>query len=236
MKYDYSVVIPTFNEKENIGELLNRLEKLLDGMNYQIIVADDDSPDGTWEVVEKTASHNQRVSCLRRVGLEKGLSPSIIDGFNSADGEVLAVLDGDLQHDESCLPSMFKLSEKCDIVLGTRYADGGCIEGGWPFSRKLASRMATLAARIILGVKVSDPMSGYFVVRRELYEKIRERMNPKGFKIFLEILYRSKQCCPNEFTVTESGIVFRPRTAGKSKLGAKVILEYFSSLIQMRFS
>jgi dolichol-phosphate mannosyltransferase len=235
MKYKYSVVIPTFNEKENIEELISRIEQLLSADNYQIIVADDNSPDNTWEIVGKLAEKNSRISCIRRVGKERGLSPSIIDGFNQAKGEIFAVIDGDLQHDESFLPKMLKLGEDYDIVLGTRHADGGEIEGGWPLSRKLASSIATFAAKIILGISVSDPMSGYFVMKREIYEKIKDKMNPKGFKIFLEVLFWSKKYCSN-LRVKESGINFRPRTAGKSKLGAKVIWEYFSALLQMRFS
>jgi dolichol-phosphate mannosyltransferase len=235
MKYKYSVVIPTFNEKENIAELISRIEKHLTDTNYQVIVADDDSPDKTWEIVAKLAEKNNRISCIRRVGKERGLSPSITDGFNQAEGEIFAVIDGDLQHDESFLPKMLKLGEEYDIVLGTRHADGGGIEGGWPVSRKLASKLATFAAKVILGISVSDPMSGYFVVRREIYEQIKEKMNPKGFKIFLEVLFWSKKSCSN-LRIKESGIRFRPRTAGKSKLGTKVIFEYFASLFQMRFS
>jgi len=235
MKYKYSIVIPTYNEKENIGELISRIEKLLSDTNYQIIVADDDSPDMTWELVDELSKKNDRVFCLRREGKERGLSPSIVDGFNMAGGEIFAVIDGDLQHDESFLPKMLNLGEEYDIVLGTRHADGGGIEGGWPLSRRIVSKMAALASKIILGISVTDPMSGYFIVRKETYEKIKDKMNPKGFKIFLEVLFWSKNTC-KDLKLKESGITFRPRTAGKSKLGAKVIFEYFTSLIQMRFA
>lgn len=235
MKYKYSIVIPTYNERENVGELISRIEKLLHDMDYQIIVADDDSPDKTWELVDDISVKNKRVSCIRRQGKERGLSPSIVDGFNQAQGEIFAVIDGDLQHDESFLPKMLKLGEEYDIVLGTRHADGGGIEGGWPLSRRIVSKMAALAARLILGITVTDPMSGYFVVRRDIYQHIKDKMNPKGFKIFLEVLFWSKIFC-KDLKLKESGIIFRPRTAGKSKLGAKVIFEYFTSLIQMRFA
>ena len=204
-------------------------------MDYQIIVADDDSPDKTWELVDEISKKNERISCLRRKGKERGLSPSIVDGFNLAGGEIFAVIDGDLQHDESFLPKLLNFGEEYDIVLGTRHADGGGIEGGWPLSRRIVSKMAALAAKIILGISVTDPMSGYFVVRRDIYEQIKENMNPKGFKIFLEVLFWSKTCC-KDLRLKESGILFRPRVAGKSKLGPRVIFEYFTSLLQMRFA
>jgi dolichol-phosphate mannosyltransferase len=232
-QYDYTIVIPTYNERENITKLLGKLEKRLKGLNYQIIVADDDSPDRTWEAVEEFGKTNPDISCLRRKGRERGLSRSIIDGFNQAQGNVFAVLDGDMQHDESYLPEILKTAEDYDMVLGTRHADGGGIEGGWPLSRRIASWCAARTARLLLGISVSDPMSGYFAVQKELYERIKDKLNPSGFKIMLEILYISTVYCDN-VRVKETGIKFRPRVAGKSKLGGKVIFEYFISLLRLR--
>ena len=235
MKYRYSVVIPTYNERENIEELLSRLERVLAEMNYEIIVADDDSPDMTWKKVAEFAEKNSRISVIRREGKERGLSQSIVDGFNNAEGEIFAVMDGDLQHDESFLPKMLQQGEEYDLVLGTRHSDGGGIEAKWPFSRRVASRIATYTARIILGISVTDPMSGYFVVRKEIYEGIKEQLNPSGFKILLEILFQSRRHYP-ELRIKETGIIFRPRIAGKSKLGVKVIFQYLFSLIKMRIN
>jgi dolichol-phosphate mannosyltransferase len=183
-----SIVIPTYNEKANILILIDRLVSILDGKDFEIIVADDNSPDLTWQIVDEYSKKDSRVHCLRRTH-NKGLSPSIVDGFDIAKGEYLCVMDGDLQHDESCILKMLSDAEKCDLVLGTRYSAGGGIEGGWPFHRRIASNTATMMARVMLGVKVSDPMSGFFIVRASSYRRIRPYLNPRGFKILLEILY-----------------------------------------------
>ena len=235
MKYRYSIIIPTYNEKENIGKLLSKLESVLADMDYEIIVADDDSPDMTWKEVAEFAEKNSRISLIRREGKERGLSQSIVDGFNNAEGEIFAVMDGDLQHDESFLPQMLQEGEEYDLVLGTRHSDGGRIEAEWPFLRRAASRTATFAAKIILGISVTDPMSGYFVVRKEIYDGIKVRLNPRGFKIFLEILFQSRRHYP-ALKIKETGIIFRPRTAGKSKLGMKVVFQYLFSLLKMRMN
>ncbi|HBC88222.1 MAG TPA: hypothetical protein DCZ94_14825 [Lentisphaeria bacterium] len=223
-----SVVIPTYDEKENIAVLLDRLVNILSGREFEIIVADDNSPDMTWRVVEEYARKEPRVSCLRRMQ-NKGLSPSIVDAFDIARGEYLCVMDGDLQHDESSLPKMLDEAGKCDLVSGTRYALGGGIEGGWPLHRKIMSIAATAMARIFLGVETSDPMSGYFVVKASSYKRIRPYLNPRGFKILLEIMYLL-QIHPVKAEFRETGIFFRKRRAGESKLGIGVMLDYCLSL------
>ncbi|MCK5843405.1 MAG: polyprenol monophosphomannose synthase [Victivallales bacterium] len=235
MSLKRTIVIPTYNEKENIGELLTRLEALFESSDYQIIVSDDDSPDGTWSVVDDFAERNSRISCLRRMNCVKGLSSSVVDAFDIAEGELLAVIDGDLQHDESFLPIMFAAAESADIVLGSRFAPGGEIEGEWPWHRRVFSACASLAAKLALGVSVSDPMSGYFVVRTEVYRKVRDDLNPKGFKILLEILHWSRLRIENA-RIAEVPIKFRRRTAGTSKLAAGVVWDYLASLAKMRFS
>lgn len=234
MSIEYSIVIPTYNEKENISELILRLEKLFEGSHYEIIVADDDSPDLTWSVVDEIFKRNDRVSCLRRVDRERGLSASVVDAFDIAKGEFLAVIDGDMQHDESFLPPMFETAKSADLVLGSRFAPGGEIEGGWPWHRLFFSKCASLAARLALGVSVSDPMSGYFVVRAEVYRKVRGDLDPKGFKILLEILHWSTLRLENA-RIAEVPIKFRPRIAGESKLGVGVVWAYLASLLRMRF-
>jgi dolichol-phosphate mannosyltransferase len=229
----YSIAIPTYNESENIAELLELLAKVLKGRDYEIIVADDDSPDRTWEIVEEAAKRDSRVRSLRRVGVERGLSPSVVDAFDQAEGDILAVMDGDMQHDESYLPALLDAAEAADIVVGSRRAKGGGVEGGWPISRRLASASAATAAKILLGTTVSDPMSGYFAVKRSFYRDIRGDLDPKGFKILLELLYLGRK---RGAEIAEIGIFFRSRRAGKSKLGPKVVLQYFASLLKMRFA
>ena len=233
MSCERAVVIPTYNEKDNIGELLRRLEALLAESDYRIIVSDDDSPDGTWSVVEEFAARNPRISCLRRVGRERGLSASVVDAFEIADADAMAVIDGDMQHDESFLPEMFRVAETADLVLGSRFASGGEIEGDWPWYRRVFSACASMAARIALGVSVSDPMSGYFVVRSELYRKVRGDLDSKGFKILLEILYWTNIKVADA-EIAEVPIKFRKRVAGESKLGVGVVRDYLASLFKMR--
>jgi dolichol-phosphate mannosyltransferase len=173
MSIECTVVIPTYNEKENIAELIGRLEKLFEGVEYEIIVADDDSPDMTWSVVDDIGARNSHVSCLRRMDCERGLSASVVDAFDIAKGEFLAVIDGDMQHDESFLPTMFEAARSADLVVGTRFAPGSEIEGGWPWYRHLFSNCASFAAKLALGVSVTDPMSGFFVVRADVYRQVR---------------------------------------------------------------
>jgi dolichol-phosphate mannosyltransferase len=227
-----SIVIPTYNEKANIIILIDRLVTIMNGKDFEIIVADDDSPDGTWRAVEEYSKKDIRVHCVRRMR-NKGLSPSIVAGFDVAKGDLLCVMDGDLQHDESFVLKMIELAKSCDLVVGSRYKDGGGIEGGWPLHRRLFSSTATLMAKVLLGVNVSDPMSGFFVVRASAYRKIRPYLNPRGFKILLEILYLL-QIHPDKSRFEETGIFFRKRTAGHSKLGLKVIFNYIISLWQLR--
>ncbi len=233
---DYSIVIPTFNERENIVTLAAMLAEVMKGIpgDYEIIVVDDNSPDRTWEVVEELGKADPRIKVIRRMK-DPGLSPSIVEGFDKASGRFLAAMDADLQHDETRLPAMFEAArEGADIVAGTRYAHGGSIEGGWPAHRRLMSWTATMMARVILGVSISDPMSGFFIVSSDAYKRIRPQLDPKGFKIFLEILYllKRKDGSPR---IREVGICFRKRRAGESKLGLKVIFNYLLSLIQLKF-
>ncbi len=228
MPVSCSVVIPTYNEKENIGVLLERLVKILAGREFEIIVADDDSPDMTWQVVEELSKKDPRIRCIRRTH-DKGLSPSIVEGFDSAKGEYLCVMDADLQHDESFLPKMLEECAKCDLVFGSRYAPGGGIEGGWPIHRRIMSWAATAMAKGFLGIKTSDPMSGFFVVKALSYKRIRQYLNPRGFKILLEIMYLL-QIHPEKSEFKEVPIFFRKRVAGESKLGIGVMKDYLVSL------
>ncbi len=232
----YSILVPTYNEKDNVCVLVRRLfdifESKIPGSKYEIIVIDDNSPDCTWKIASEQFARDPRVKVIRRMK-DPGLSQSIVEGFENAGGDVMAVMDADLQHDETCLPGIFELAETCDIVLGTRFSDGGSIEGGWPLSRRLMSFTANSMARIILGIKISDPMSGFFAIRKSAYEKIRGKLDPRGFKILLEVFFTLKCVYPGA-KFAEKGIRFRKRSAGESKMGFKVISEYLKSLIKLR--
>ena len=233
----YSVVIPTYNERDNICVLIERLISIFSSCpegasGFEIIVADDNSPDQTWKAVQDYSEKDKRVRCIRRFS-NRGLSPSIVEGLDNARGGFFLVMDADLQHDENSIPGMIADADGYDMVLGTRYANGGAIEGNWSPFRRLCSKTATIATRLILGINVSDPMSGFFLLSRPAYHKVRRYMNPKGFKILLEILYILDKVEPSA-RIREHGIFFRCRTAGESKLGTKVIMQYFVSLWELR--
>jgi dolichol-phosphate mannosyltransferase len=227
----FSLVIPTFNEKENIVPLLDVLRETLEPTGeYEIIVVDDDSPDFTWKTVEDYSRKDGRVRVIRRMK-DRGLSKAVIEGFGQARGAILGVMDADHSHDHSILPQMIEAVRRggYDLAVGSRRVSGGGADK-WPWYRKISSDAATLLARSILDVRLSDPMSGYFALRRELFEKARHVVNPQGYKILLEIYVRSR---PRE--VLEVPFVFKDRKQGYSKMTLRVILEYLAMLLKLRF-
>lgn len=219
-----SVIIPTYNERENILILIERLQESLAKIDHEIIVVDDDSPDHTWELVAELSESNDRIRLIRRRS-EKGLSSAVVEGFGSAMGEYLAVIDADLQHDETILPQLVqKLDEGNDLALGSRKAEGGGIEN-WSYFRRFVSFSAGLMAKVMLGNNVSDPMSGYFALTKKFFLEVDEKINPRGFKILLELLSRSKGK-----KIAEVGYVFRNRVHGQSKLNTAVVFDYLIAL------
>ena len=224
-----SVVTPTYNEAENVPLLIARLHDALEGVSHEIIVADDDSPDRTWAVAEEIAAKDPTVTVMRRFH-DPGLSASVLDGMSVARGEVLAVIDADLQHDETVLPRMVELvrSGEADVCVGSRSTVGGGY-GDWAASRRLVSWVATLIARLLLRVPVSDPMSGFFVVSRRAYEDTAARLNPQGFKILLEFVGRNR-----DLRVHEVGYEFANRVHGETKLNRSVIRSYLLGVAELR--
>jgi dolichol-phosphate mannosyltransferase len=219
-----SIVTPTFNEAENIPALIKTLTEVLDGVDYEVIVSDDDSPDLTWSIVQEISRSNSRVRLLRRL-TNRGLSASVIDGFNCATGDAIACIDADLQHDPTILSEMIKeLANGSDLVIGSRYVAGGGT-GRWGWLRHFESWVATKLAQWVVGVKVCDPMSGYFMMRRADFMRIRTTLDARGFKILLEIATHLK---PSK--VCEVPYTFRTRSVGKSKLSSKVVYEYLVQL------
>lgn len=216
-----SIVVPTFNESQNVHELLRRLEATLGMTGWEIIFVDDDSPDGTAAVVRDIARANPRVRCLQRIG-RRGLSSACIEGMLAVSAPTIAVMDADLQHDEAVLPKMLaEIEGGADVVIGTRYSAGGST-GDWNKSRKTMSRFATAASRVILKQPVSDPMSGFFMLKRKLLDSTVHHLSGLGFKILLDILATAEQ----PLRVTEVPYRFRGRHAGESKLDEMVIWEY----------
>jgi dolichol-phosphate mannosyltransferase len=219
-----SVISPTYNESDNVGPLIAELEKILQGIDYEILISDDDSPDLTWARVEEIGRHNPRVRALRRTS-NRGLGPSVVDGFSAATGEAVACIDADLQHDPTILPQMLKeLMNGANLVVATRYMPGGGT-ANWGIIRRFGSWGCTKLAQWLLGVELRDPMSGFFMMRRDDFLKIRDQLNVRGFKILLEIAARMHPCRLGEVPYT-----FGPRARGESKLSNKIVFAYMSQL------
>lgn len=223
-----TVVSPTYNESDSIALLIVELEKVLEGLDYEILVSDDDSPDLTWARVEEIGHRNPRVRALRRTA-NRGLGPSVVDGFSTATGEALACIDADLQHDPAVLPQMLReLANGSNLVVATRYMPGGGT-ADWGLVRRLGSWGCTKLAQWLLGLNLRDPMSGYFMMRRADFLKIRDRLNANGFKILLEIAAHMQPCHVREVPYT-----FGRRVRGQSKLSAGIVLAYLSQLWRLR--
>ncbi|MDQ2080047.1 glycosyltransferase family 2 protein [Xanthobacteraceae bacterium Astr-EGSB] len=222
-----SVVVPTFNEHDNVEPLLQRLETSLAGIAWEVVFVDDDSPDRTWEVVRRIAERDPRVRCLRRIG-RRGLSGACIEGILAAGAPTVAVLDADLQHDDSRLASMLALieSDAADLVVGSRFVAGGSAEG-LDRRRTGASTAASMLARRLLGIEVGDLMSGFFMIRRERFEEHAPSLSAQGFKILLDLLATSR----GRLRVVEIPYAFGARLTGDSKLDSQVVLDFFGLLL-----
>ena len=225
-----SLIIPTYNESKNIALLIPNLVKLFeeDKIQFEIIVVDDDSPDYTWKVVKEFSEADNRISCIRRV-TEKGLSSAVVTGMASAKGSFFGVMDADLQHDERIIPQMLEKLQNCDIVIGSRKVKDGSY-GEMSFIRRFISKGATLVAKIFLPIQITDPMSGFFIVKKEVIDEVLHELNPLGFKILLEIIGRKKN-----IRAAEVGYKFRKRNYGETKLNASVIQNYLIALWDIRF-
>ncbi len=217
-----SIVVPTFNELSNVHELLRRIQSTLGPTGWEVIFVDDDSPDGTAAGVYEIARGDHRVRCLRRIG-RRGLSSACIEGMLTASAPAIAVMDADLQHDETILPKMLDEIEQggADVVVATRYSEGGST-GDWNESRKKMSRLATIAGRAILKQPVSDPMTGFFMLQRKVLDSTVHDLSGLGFKILLDILASAKQ----PLCIAEVPYRFRDRFAGESKLDEMAVWEY----------
>jgi dolichol-phosphate mannosyltransferase len=223
-----SVVVPVFKEVANVPILVERLTRVLDGLAWEVIFVDDDSPDGTADAARRIASANPRVRCIRRIG-RRGLAGACIEGMLASSASVVAVMDGDLQHDETLLPAMFAKVQtgSVDLVIGSRFVDGGSAEQGFSKVRQRGSAAATILAQRLFGVTLSDPMSGFFMMDRRAFEAVAPKLSTRGFKILLDILASSK----GALRVAELPFVFGARQHGESKLDNMVVLEYLGLLL-----
>jgi len=229
-----SLVIPTYKERDNIKNVVTILSQLLDESipgDYELIVVDDDSPDHTWQVAESLTREYQQLRVMRRQN-ERGLSSAVIRGWQAARGRVLGVIDGDLQHPPEVLTQLLRAIQKgADMAVGSRHVDGGGVSS-WSFVRRFLSRGAQLLGLIILPdvlSRVSDPMSGYFMVRRSSIAGVT--LNPVGYKILLEVIGRGKIG-----EIAEVGYVFSERVKGESKVTSKQYIDYIQHLLRLRLA
>ena len=223
-----SLVIPTRNECENIVPLLDAVRAELKGCDFEVWIVDDDSPDRTWEVASTYARSHPEVFVIRRIG-ERGLSSAVVAGFMKSSGDILAVMDADLSHDPSLLPRLIDAVDSgADMAVGSRRVAGGGADK-WKWHRRRTSDVATALAKWWLGAALSDPMSGYFVLRRSVFESVRDVLRNEGYKILLEIVCRAR---PKQ--IVELPYVFQDRRQGVSKLTPKVAAEFLKSLWDLR--
>ncbi len=225
---EYSIIIPTYNEKGNPSLISEKIISVLEGMfDFEIVFVDDDSPDLTWKECETLAVSDSRIRVLRRTG-RRGLNSAVLEGMSLGRGNYFAVMDADLQHDPGILPEMFVLSKKNDIVIGSRYSENGGADS-FTFFRKILSAAGTLVSRFFSGTEVKDPLSGYFVINKSIYCKVKDSISQKGFKILLEILL----ICRDDRTA-EVSYKFGKRTNGVSKIGILIVIEAVRSLFFRR--
>ena len=222
-----SVIVPTFNERDNVTKLFRLLETALAGVVFEVVFVDDNSPDGTWDVVGTLARQDSRVRCIRRIG-RRGLSGACIDGILASSAPYVAVIDADLQHDETQLPIMLALLQngEADLVVGSRYIEGGSADS-FDRQRAGASALATEVAKRVLRVEIADPMSGFFMIRRDRFEQLAPQLSTQGFKILLDIVATAR----GGLRIKEVPYTFGSRLHGESKLDSMVALDFLGLVL-----
>jgi dolichol-phosphate mannosyltransferase len=227
---ELTIVVPTYNERDNVEPLLARLDAALAGIAWEVICVDDDSPDGTAAAVRRLARGDPRIRCLQRIG-RRGLSTAVVEGMLASSAPYLAVIDADLQHDETLLPrmlAMLKEEEDLDVVVGSRHVAGGGT-GTWDHRRVAISAFATRLARLVVSADLSDPMSGFFMLSRPAFERtVRHLSGHGGFKILLDLFAST----PSPFRFKELPFVFAERQHGESKLDGFIVWEYLMLLAE----
>ncbi|MCR9121853.1 MAG: glycosyltransferase family 2 protein [Phyllobacteriaceae bacterium] len=225
---ELTIVLPSYNEAENIPVIVGKIGDAMGAIAHEIIVVDDDSPDGTAAVTRSVAISHPHVRCIRRVG-RRGLSGACLEGMMAANAPVVAVMDADMQHDETRLPVMLaEIADGADLVIGSRYVDGTRAGGGFhKKSRAKGSELATSLANMITGNHTTDPMSGFFMMRRDVADTVAGTVSREGFKILFDIVSRFGA----ELDIREVPFEFRERVAGESKLGFLVTVQFLGLLV-----
>jgi dolichol-phosphate mannosyltransferase len=228
-----SVIVPCYNERPNVAPMIAKLDAALHGVDWEVVYVDDNSPDGTAAEVRRIARIDPRVRCIRRVG-RRGLASAVIEGALSSSATYIAVIDGDLQHDETRLPVMLAelRSGHYDLAVASRHVEGGDAAGLANQWRHILSDGGIWLAQKILPVKLTDPMSGYFMLRRAMFEQLATHLTGQGFKILLDLVLSA----PTPLRVKEVPATFRERVAGESKLDAQVMLQFGGLLLDKTFA
>jgi dolichol-phosphate mannosyltransferase len=223
---DVSIVIPTFNEQANVESLVALIDSALRGIPHEIVFVDDDSRDGTVEVLRGLCRKHPHVRMVHRIG-RRGLSSAVVEGIQSTTSPFVAVMDADLQHDERLLPRMLEIlrGDRADLVVGSRYVEGGGL-GDWSQGRRDISRLATWLAGMVIRVPLTDPMSGFFMVKRSTFDDGVRSLSSQGYKILLDMV----ASLPAPPRIAEVPYTFRTRQHGESKLDAAVTWEYLMLL------
>ena len=224
---EFAVVIPTFNERQNVRPLVEALSSTLAGIDFELIFVDDDSPDGTAREVRELSRADAHVRLVHRIN-RRGLSSAVVEGMLISNAPYLAVIDGDMQHDEAVLPEMLSRlkSGDVDIVVGTRNREGGSM-GDFSQARVRLSQLGRRLSALVCHADISDPMSGFFALRREYLEEVVRDLSCVGFKILVDLLASSKRAA----RIQEVGYTFRNRLHGESKLDILVGFEYLGLLL-----
>ena len=224
---ELAVVIPTLNQRENVSALVDRLGTVLAGISWEAVFVDDDSPDGTADLVRELGQQQSNIRCVQRLG-RRGLSSACIEGILASAAPFIAVMDADMQHDETLLPDMLAMikERELDVVVGTRYAASGSV-GDWQKSRVLISGLASRLARFVVKAELTDPLSGFFVIARSAFAAAMRDLSGQGFKILLDIFSSS----PRPLAFAELPFEFRRRVHGESKLDTLVAWEYLTLLL-----
>jgi dolichol-phosphate mannosyltransferase len=219
---ELTIVVPTFKERDNVAPLIERLERILTGIEWQVVFVDDDSSDGTADTVRAIAQRDRRVRVIQRIG-RRGLSSACVEGILSSSSPFVAVIDADLQHDETLLPAMLKRvkADDLDLAVASRYTEGGSTEG-WDWRRQWISRLAVNVAQFLFKVGLKDPMSGFFLIRREAFDGAMRQLSQQGFKILFDIMASSPQ--PLKFV--ELPYQFGTRRHGSSKLDSMAAWQF----------
>jgi dolichol-phosphate mannosyltransferase len=224
---EITIVVPTLNERANIPILVARLQRLLAGIHCEVVFVDDNSTDGTAAIARTIGEADSRVRCIRRIG-RRGLAGALLEGMLASQARYVAALDADLQHDEGLLVAMVERLRQgdVDLVVASRYMEGNAT-AGFDSHRARASRWSSTIARRFLGVELTDPMSGFFMIRRDLVEELAPSLSSQGFKLLLDIVATAR----GRIRVAELPYVFRARQHGLSKLDTRVILDFAALVI-----